>query len=71
MRDGLKNMCEFYDSLIEMVIVFIYVVMYIILSINVYVLITFYFYSCRWNMEIWNEINSMKKEFQITMKNIP
>jgi len=39
-----------------------YLIMY------VYILITFSFYACIWNMKIWNEINSIKKIFQITQE---
>ena len=71
MRNGFENMCEVYDTSTELVHVFIYVVIYIILSINVDILITFYFYACRWNMKIWNKIKSMNKAFQITQEEYP
>ena len=71
MRNGFQNMREFYDSLVELIDFPIYALMYIMLFINVYILITFYFYACRWNMEIWNEIKSINKTFLITQEEYP
>ena len=58
MTNSFENMCEIYDSLIELVHFFIYAIMYIILSIIEYILITFYFMPIDWheNME-WNEVS--------------
>ena len=45
--------------------------MYIISFINVDILVTLYFYTCRWNMKIWNKMKSIKKTFQITQEQYP
>ena len=41
------------------------------ISINLDIFITFYFYACRWNIKIWNEMKSLIKTFQITQVQYP
>ena len=72
MRNGFKNMWKFYDSVIAHTChFFIYAFMYIIVSKNVDILDIFYFYACRWNMKMWNKMESINTKFKLTQKQYP
>jgi hypothetical protein len=51
MKHVFKRMCIVYETIVSMVHFLIYTIMYILLYINVDMLITLYFYVCRWNIK--------------------
>jgi hypothetical protein len=59
MKHGFKRMCIFYESIGTKVCFFVYAIMYILLYIyiNTNILITIYFYVCRWKMK-WKNIKN-------------